>query len=191
MFVIIITNTFIFVFTQTTGNIQMKENLREQIQLEAKRQMITLGYSKTTIRSVATACKIGVGTMYTYFNSKDELISSFMLEDWRKCVAEMESIDSTEPRQFLEHVQEVLSKFIHKYEALFRDKDAIRAFAEVFSERHMQLRSRMAQVIMPICGRIEDSDKELFAEHIAESIIRWSMEGKDFDKQYKIIQKLI
>ncbi|MCR5556887.1 MAG: TetR/AcrR family transcriptional regulator [Butyrivibrio sp.] len=169
----------------------MKENLKEQIQLEAKRQMITWGYSKTTIRSVATACKIGVGTMYTYFKSKDELISSFMLDDWRKCIAEMEGVSCTDPKVFLGKVQETLLKFIHKYETLFRDNDAIRAFAEVFSERHMQLRSRLAKVIMPICSKIEESDKELFAEHIAESIIRWSMEGKDFDRQYKIIEKLI
>ena len=169
----------------------MNDYLREQIQAEAKRQMITLGYSKTTIRSVATACKIGVGTMYNYFHSKDELITSFMLEDWKKTVSEMENAEGSEPREFFRQMQKALAGYIRKYESLFRDKDAIRAFAEVFTERHMQLRTMMAQLIMPVCSETDDEDRRFLAEHIAESIIRWSMEDMPFDKQYKIIQKLL
>ena len=171
--------------------LQMNENLKEQIQTEAKRQMITRGYSKTTIRSVATACKIGVGTMYNYFHSKDELITAFMLEDWNECVEEMRNAKKGDHREFLHHVQWALSGFIGKYRALFRDKDAIRAFGEVFMERHMQLRGLIAQIILPVCDNADDDDRQFLAEHIAESIIRWSMEEMAFDKQYKIIQKLL
>ena len=57
-------------------------NIREQLLNEAKKQIAEQGYSKTTIRSVANACNLGVGTVYNYFESKDMLIASFMAEDW-------------------------------------------------------------------------------------------------------------
>ena len=185
MFVIIITNVFI------KGIKVMIENLKEQIQLEAKHQIITNGYSKTTIRSVANACKIGVGTMYNYFRSKDELITSFMLDDWKKTMKEMEEARCEDSKEFLRGVQVALDKFISKYESLFSDKDAIRAFASVFSERHIQLRERIADIIQPICAFSETGDERFLAEHIAESVIHWSMEKIDFEKQYTIIQKLL
>ena len=46
------------------------ENVREQLLGEAKRQIAKKGYGKTTIRSVASACGFGVGTVYNYFKSK-------------------------------------------------------------------------------------------------------------------------
>ena len=47
------------------------ENIREKLLEEAKRQVMEQGYSAMTIRSVASACGVGVGTVYNYFSSKD------------------------------------------------------------------------------------------------------------------------
>lgn len=51
------------------------ENIRELLLQEAKRQVFENGYSSLTIRSVAGACGIGVGTVYNYFESKDALVA--------------------------------------------------------------------------------------------------------------------
>ena len=72
------------------------ENVRELLLETAKEQIRLQGYSKTTIRTVASACGLGVGTVYNYFKSKDMLIATFMLEDWRECLKEMKSHSSTE-----------------------------------------------------------------------------------------------
>ena len=39
------------------------ENIRAQLLAEAQRQVAKRGYAKTTIRSVAEACGIAVGTV--------------------------------------------------------------------------------------------------------------------------------
>ena len=39
------------------------ENIREQLLQEVKRQIAENGYGKTTIRSVAGACGLGVGLL--------------------------------------------------------------------------------------------------------------------------------
>ena len=67
------------------------ENVRELLLDTAKEQIRKQGYAKTTIRSVASACGLGVGTVYNYFKSKDMLIASFMLEDWQECLLEIKS----------------------------------------------------------------------------------------------------
>ena len=46
------------------------ENVREELLAETKRQIGDRGYAKTTIRSVADACGIGVGTVYNHFPTK-------------------------------------------------------------------------------------------------------------------------
>ena len=55
------------------------ENLRDQLLQEARKQIAERGYTGTTIRSVAGACGVGVGTVYNYFSSKEMLIASFMM----------------------------------------------------------------------------------------------------------------
>ena len=50
------------------------ENLREKLVLEARHQVEELGYGALTIRSVAAACGVGVGTVYNYFPSKEAFI---------------------------------------------------------------------------------------------------------------------
>ena len=54
------------------------ENLREQLLEETKKQILDRGYANTTIRSVAKACGVGVGTVYNYFESKEMLVASFV-----------------------------------------------------------------------------------------------------------------
>lgn len=185
--VIIITNTFI----KEKSMPKIIDNLREQIQKEAMRQILTDGYSKTTIRSVAKGCNIAVGTMYNYFNSKDELISSFMLEDWRICVGKMTSIETDDPELFLRQLQNALETFIKKYETLFNDEDAQRVFATVLFQRHIQFRARIAGLLVCVLQNTDYEDKQFLSEYIAESIINWTMAKVPFDKQYSIIKKLI
>lgn len=167
------------------------DNLKEIILEEAKRQVMENGYSKTTIRSVAQGCNIGIGTMYNYFKSKDDLISSFMLDDWKNCVQEMTSLDTADAKQFLGRIQEILSGFATRYRKIFNDPEAIKSYASVFAERHVQLRAKIGSIIQPVCPRGKVSDDSFLAEHVAESILRWTMAGEPFDKQYEIIKLLI
>ena len=47
------------------------ENLDQRLKEEARRQIRESGYSAMTIRSVAAACGVGVGTVYNYYPSKE------------------------------------------------------------------------------------------------------------------------
>lgn len=167
------------------------ENARDEIIAEAKRQLFENGYAKTTIRSVAGAIGIGMGTIYNYFSSKDMLISSFILEDWRECLTAMKILDTKNKKTFVREVQEHLQVFVEKYRFLFQDSDASKSFLNVFHERHVQLRGILADIVLPVCEDSSISDKRFLAEHIAESILFWTMEGIPYDKQEEVLQRML
>ena len=112
------------------------ENVREQLLTEARRQIAERGYSKTTIRSVAGACGLGVGTVYNYFRSKELLIASFILEDWRRCLQQMDNLPKDEPHVLLRGIYKALLDFEGENQELFSDADAAKAVILGFSSRH-------------------------------------------------------
>lgn len=166
------------------------ENVRQKLILEAKRQIEENGYAKTTIRSVAGACNVGVGTVYNYFDSKDMLIATFMLEDWLECLAEMKSYSTDDSGEFLKHLYGALRGFMEKHQALFQDQEAGKAFAGVFSDRHRQLRSQIAGILLPICENAQ-GDKIFLTEFIAEALLSWTMAGKSMEDMLPVFDKLL
>ena len=167
------------------------ENIREQLLKEAKKQVIEYGYEKTTIRSVAQACGIGIGTVYNYFESKDMLIASFMVEDWNHFLESIEVVSSDNPKEMLKNVVLGLSDFMQKHRMLFCDPAAVKVYGDVFAVRHKQLREQLAHKIRPACQKTSVEDKDFLAEWIAEALLTWTVAGKDFEDQYKIIIHLI
>ena len=169
------------------------ENAREQIIEEARSQLFSNGYAGTTIRSVATACGIGIGTVYNYFPSKDLLFSAFMLEDWRTAISEIRNLDPNDFSTFFTGINKALCTFIKKYEFLFRDKEASATFASVFSERHIQLRNQIAGIIAPTCATRAKEYKEpdYLANYIAESILLWAMSGTGIEDQLTTLRILL
>lgn len=156
------------------------ENLRDQLLLETKRQIEEMGYAKTTVRSVASACGVGVGTVYNYFSSKDMLIASFMLEDWQACLAKMKLAPAEPTEVFLRHLYDTLQQFMKKNRALFEDPDAAKTFASAFAERHGLLREQLANIIAPACEGASAPDKAFLASFIAEALLTWTVAGTPF-----------
>ncbi len=167
------------------------ENPREQILSEARKQLFEAGYLKTTIRSVAQRCGFGTGTVYNYFDSKDTLISAVLLEDWHKYTARMKELDSSDRIGFLEGVSKLLREFYEGYIFLFNDNYAQAASRGVSSNRHLQLRAVIADIILPVCRGVGGIDDAFLAAHIAEALLAWTAEAIPFEKQKTILNKLI
>lgn len=166
------------------------QNVREQLLAEAKKQIAEFGYEKTTIRSVASACGLGIGTVYNYFPSKDTLIASFLLVDWKNALANMQKNVSSNLQSTLKVVYDEIKAFIKRNEVLFSDKDASKSYSLSFPERHSLLRSQIAEIIKPTCETANATDKEFLALFVAESLLVWTIAGKDFEDIFQIAQLL-
>lgn len=162
------------------------ENLEARLIEEARKQLDAAGYSSLTIRSIAKACGVGVGTVYNYFPSKDALLASHLLADWKQCVAAIEAVSacSDSPRPVMQCMYSQLVAFSRRHEALFRDETAAASFAGSFSRYHSLLRTQLAAPLRKFCG------SDFQADFIAEALLTWTMAGTPFDEICGMIEKL-
>ena len=163
------------------------ENLREKLVAEAQRQVEESGYAALTIRSVAAACNVGVGTVYNYFQSKDALVAAFMLEDWQKCMAKIqlsaEENRSADPVLRCIHTQ--LLSFISVHQALFADEAALASFSGSPSPYHSMLRTQLAQPLRVFCP------DDFTSEFIAEALLTWTVAGRGIEEILPLLEKLL
>lgn len=162
------------------------ENLESKLIEEAQKQLEQHGYGSLTIRSVAKACGVGVGTVYNYFPSKDVLLATYLLADWNDCVADIKRIseEAQSPLPVIRSMFDNLLAFAQRHRAIFQDEAAAAAFAGSFSRYHGLLRSQLAAPIRKYCS------SDFASEFIAESLLTWAMSGKSFDDIYGMIDKL-
>ena len=162
------------------------ENLEDRLISEAKKQIEQSGYGAVTIRSIAKSCGVGVGTIYNYFPSKDALLASYMLSDWKDCVLAINAVStySDTPVPVLRCMYDQLVNYAAQHQGIFKDKAAASAFSATFTRYHLMLRDQLAAPLQKFCH------DAFHAEFIAEALLSWSMAGKDFDSVYTIIHKL-
>lgn len=163
------------------------ENLEIRLIAEAKRQVEEQGYGAVTIRSVAKGCGVGVGTVYNYFQSKDALLAAYMLEGWKRCMATIQAASDAaqKPESVMRCIYDQLLQFSEAHQKVFQDAAAATAFAGSFSRYHAMLRMQLAAPVQKFC-------KSAFtAEFAAESLLVWTMAGKDFTEIYALLAKIL
>ena len=162
------------------------ENLESRLLEEAKMQIESAGYGAMTIRSIAKACGVGVGTVYNYFPSKEALVAAYLLEDWKQCIVAIQAVstysDSLHPVALCMYDQ--LLAFSGRHVAIFRDETAAASFAGSFGPYHSMLRTQLAQPLRKLC------ESDFAADFVAEALLTWTMAGKAFEEIYGIVNKL-
>ena len=161
------------------------ENLESKLIAEAKHQIETSGYGALTIRDLAKACGVGVGTVYNYFSSKEELVATHLLEDWKQCVTAIQAVSSGSdgPQPVLLCIYDQLVSFARRHAVIFRDEAAAASFAGSFSKYHGILRAQLAQPLRKFTAT------DFAAEFLAEALLTWTMAGKSFDEIYGMLEK--
>lgn len=163
------------------------ENLQLRLSEEARRQVAESGYAALTIRSVAKACGVGVGTVYNYYPSKESLAASYMLRDWNDCYAQLTALcrEAKDSKAVLQSAYAMLLRFRAEHVALFRDNSAKTSFTTFSSLYHSRLREELAKPLRSFCA------DDFTAAFAAEALLTWSAENKDFEELYAVLSKIV
>ena len=162
------------------------QNLERKLIEEARSQIETQGYGAVTIRSVAKACGVGVGTVYNYFPSKDALVAAYMMADWKQCRQAIgEAAErAADAETVVRCIYRTLREFADRHAAVLQDPDAAAAFSAISHRYHGLLRKELSRPLERFC------ESELAARVVAESLLTWTMIGIPFDDLYRILGKL-
>ena len=162
------------------------DDLPRKLMDEARRQISQSGYGAMTIRSVAMGCGVGVGTVYNYYPSKDALVASFLLIDWKECLHTIRTVSeaAAEPAPVLRSVYDSLRLFLNRHSAIFQDAAAAAGFSGSFGNYHGLLRSQLAEPLKRFCP------DPFTAEFIAEAMLVWTVNGTPFEELNGILTKL-
>lgn len=168
--------------------------LRKTLIREARAMLRTDGGSALTIRHVASACHVAVGTVYNYFASKDELMAVVMLEDWQQTLSRMQQEAAQAPDVLagLRSVYDGLVAFEQLYRDAWRNYAASNdAFTQI-GRRHDLLISQLAGIITALLERHGALWQAYLPVFLAETLL--SAAGRDagsFEKITPILNRLI
>lgn len=162
------------------------ENLEHRLMAEARRQIEESDYAATTIRSVAAGVGVGVGTVYNYFTSKDDLTAAYLLEDWSSCIAVIQDVsDGAEAVcTVLQSIFQQLRLFTQRHQKVFQNPEAVASFSRSYSRYHNLMRTQLSELLEKFY------QDRFLAEFVAEAMLTWTIAGKEFEEIYRIVSRL-
>jgi AcrR family transcriptional regulator len=162
------------------------ENLREKILAEADRQMREVGYGAMTIQSIAKACGVGVGTVYNYYSSKDEIVIACVAVAWMKRMDRICAVAqySQTYDAVIHCIYDQILAFGVEHEYIFKDATAANSVDGAMFRYMWFLSAKLAEPLRKFCK--SDADAQI----IAEALLAWIRTGKSFEEVYSNIMKL-
>ena len=168
------------------------DNLPSRLQEEARRQVQDYGYGSVTMRSIAEACEVGLGTLYNYYPSKDALIASFMQDDWEKAMQrQLPESKESDPLSVLEAEHSLLAQFLLEHEKLFSDPDAIQTYTLLSRNWHVKLREQLAVPVAESLSKTGCKDPGFLSLFLVESLLTWTIAGIPKQQLFDILVPLI
>lgn len=166
--------------------------LKTEILSSARRLLFSAGYEALTMRGVAAACHVAVGTVYNYFPSKVMLVAEVILEDWKAVLLRMDAPAADEtPLQGLERIFGELMAFYETYDALWQEYAANNS-APLQGVYHRQLVGQLQQRIAALLAPCAPWCSPILPEFLAEALLDAAGRGRArFDELVPILQRLL
>lgn len=131
------------------------DGLQAGLLAEAKATLLERGYRALTIRGVARACGVAVGTVYNYFPSKYVLAARVMLEDWEEALAGMRAASGAarSVKQGLRAMFDAIRGFCALYRGAWRESGVRPWGNERYGAYREKLRGQLAGIAGALLAR--------------------------------------
>ncbi len=169
------------------------ENLKENILAEARHILNTEGYPALTVRRVAGALNIGVGTIYNYFPSKLELAAGVLEEDWNAGLREFRQIPvniSTEVA--LETLFHIIREFSLKYSSAWLRYARHADNRSLLSHYHAVLLQELTDYISQTLPKEQLEEEPYLPRFLGELVLRFGADERtDYERIRPGLEKLL
>ncbi len=164
--------------------LMQRELRREQIAAAARKVFSAKGFTGTTMEDIAREAELSTGTIYLYFNSKDELYATINVELQRymqQRVQQLADNNALGPSQKVEALSQVLYEIYEFDPSMMRNVlhlQASETLQNLSPETLETINSLLAQTLSPLSRIIEEGVHEgAFAGHHPVAIVDivWAM----------------
>ena len=165
------------------------DNIRGRAVSEAREILIRDGYAALTIRGIARALGIGLGTIYNYFPSKEFLAACVMLEDWQELTKDFEQRHSGQAaEQVIADLFSLIQTFTQRYDPAWREYEQSGGSRSMVRQYHGILADQFTGYIRNVLpSALQEREPDL-ARFLAELTIRF---GSDVSMTYKMISSAV
>ncbi len=177
----------------------LPDDIKEQILSTTRRLVVEHGYNKVTIRDIANECGIATGTFYNYFQSKREILSALLADDWNRMQRFMQSriVDADLPPicqlESIFNDLKAMMRSVHELWALGFPDDFATESMNRMAQIKGQLRADLAQTIGRILhGHVDPAREAFLAGFVARVFFSYTYEeSSDFQDLKIVLEKLI
>ncbi len=154
------------------------ENIRGDILRCAEIILKTDGYDAMSVRRIARECKTAVGTIYNYFDCKDDLVANIILKDWMDTVGGMTELVKT-CKSYADGAVGIylaIRRFEDIYKNVWKQYSRTVGSHGVVVDHHMLLRSQVSELLEILANNAGSIKMRESSPIIAEAIIAATMQ---------------
>lgn len=169
------------------------DDLHNTLLREAKPILVQHGYEQLTIRNVARICDVAVGTVYRYFDSKDELVAEILRNDWSEITDSLRtSTASVEtPIEGLRMVSACIRDFIKQYSRSWHEYRTIYRYSPALTDAHNFFVKYIFDIVHPMLQRFSPDCSPVVSHFISTTVLMVSAEPESkFDELLPVFEKL-
>ncbi|MGN1399483.1 MAG: hypothetical protein ACI4WG_05750 [Erysipelotrichaceae bacterium] len=148
------------------------------------------GIKNLTMRSVASCCHLSVSNIYNYYSPKDEMIDVYFYHQWLAFFNEVKSKSSDNLSSIIGIINAEFKTFISNNRELFEDNDTLNRFMRVLNSYEPSILSQFSDLLLPLCNDSPIEDKQFLAETVIESVLQWTIDEVDENRQKDLLYKI-
>lgn len=165
-------------------------NVKEDILSVTRELLKDTGYTDLSIRKIANQCGIATGTLYNYYNSKDQIIAEILLNEWNLMLRRMDLSTKTvsNPIDKLEIMFSELNNFMTNVHGAWFQTHPVSTDTNMdvskIKEKKKLLRNQISQKIYYFISMDKPITEEAMniCDIISNILISYSNEKVDFSK---------
>lgn len=159
------------------------DQMRDKILECAKNRLFEEGVNNFSLRDIAKDCDIAVGTIYNYFKSKELLIATIMLEDWKNILNKMDegfiNVCSIEEGFLL--MYHSMQEFIQIYENIWSQSNASK---NTSYSRHDLLQEQIKTRVDNLLSKFSYEDEKCMNIVLSECVLSCALHKEIDEKDY-------